>query len=120
MIVICDRYYDSTTAYQGYGRGISLDVIEAINKYATNGLVPDLTFFLDIPIKEIEKRMSAAKNNKDRMESSGIEFYERVREGYLKIAKTESRYFILNGLEPIDEIHEKIWQIVENILASKK
>ena len=64
MVVICDRYYDSTTAYQGYGRGISPDVIHAINQYATGGLVPDVTFFLDIPIREIEKRMNSAKTNK--------------------------------------------------------
>jgi dTMP kinase len=120
MVVICDRYYDSTTSYQGYGRGIALDVIQAINKYATSGLTPDLTFFLDIPIKEIEKRMTAAKTNKDRMESNGIEFYERVREGYLQLAKTETRYCVLNGLQPIDELHEQIWQHVENEITKEK
>jgi dTMP kinase len=120
MVVLCDRYYDSTTAYQGYGRGITLDVIQTINRYATGGLVPTLTFFLDIPIREIEKRITAAKTNKDRMESSGIEFYERVREGYLQIAKNESRYIILNGMQPIDDLHECIWQHVADTLATKQ
>jgi dTMP kinase len=120
MVVLCDRYYDSTTAYQGYGRGIALDVIQTINRYATGGLTPNLTFFLDIPIREIEKRIAAAKTNKDRMESSGIEFYERVREGYLQIAKNESRYIILNGMQPIDELHECIWQYVAGALTTKK
>ena len=87
MAVLCDRYYDSTTAYQGWGRGISLEVISAINRYAADDLVPDITFFLDIPIKEIEKRILRAKKNKDRMESSGLDFYERVRSGYLDLAK---------------------------------
>ncbi len=120
MVVLCDRYYDSTTAYQGYGRGISLEVIHAINTFATGGLVPNLTFFLDIPIREIEKRMTAAKTNKDRMESSGIEFYERVQQGYLQIAKTETRYRIVHGLQPIDDLHEEIWQHVAEALTPKK
>jgi dTMP kinase len=120
MVVLCDRYYDSTTAYQGYGRRIELDVIHTINRYATGGLMPDLTFFLDIPIKEIEKRISAAKTNKDRMESSGTEFYERVRDGYLQIAKTEPRYRIIDGLQPVDDIHEIIYQQAMESLAAKK
>ena len=120
MVVICDRYYDSTTAYQGYGRGIPLDVIQAINRYATGGLVPDLTFFLDIPIREIEKRMHTAKTNRDRMESNGIEFYDRVRNGFLQIAKTESRYCVVNGLQPIDDLHELIWQHVTEAIITQK
>jgi dTMP kinase len=120
MVVICDRYYDSTTAYQGYGRGISLEVINAINRYATGGLVPDLTFFLDIPIREIEKRMMAAKKNKDRMESNGLEFYERTRDGFLKIANEETRCHIIDGMQRIDEVHEIIWQKVSDALEEKK
>ena len=120
MVVICDRYYDSTTAYQGFGRGISLDVIHAINQYATGGLVPDVTFFLDIPIREIEKRMNSAKTNKDRMESSGIELYERVRNGFLQIAQSESRCCVIDGMKPIDDLHELIWQHVTDILFTQK
>jgi dTMP kinase len=120
MVVICDRYYDSTTAYQGFGRGIPLEVIDAINRFATGGLVPDLTFFLDIPIREIEKRMNSAKTNKDRMESNGIEFYERARNGFLQIAKTESRYRIIDGMQPIDDLHELIWQYVTETLSIQK
>jgi dTMP kinase len=120
MVIICDRYYDSTTSYQGFGRGIPLDVIQAINRYATGGLVPDMTFFLDVPIREIEKRMNSVKTNKDRMESNGIEFYERVRNGFLQIAKTESRYRVINGLQPIDDLHELIWQHVTEALSTQK
>ena len=120
MVVICDRYYDSSTAYQGFGRGIPLDVIHAINRYATGGLVPDVTFFLDIPIREIDKRMHSSKSNKDRMESNSIEFYERTRSGYLQIAKTESRYCVIDGLQPIDDLHELIWQHVSEALTRRK
>ena len=120
MEVICDRYYDSTTAYQGFGRGIPLEVIHAINRYATGGLVPDVTFFLDIPIREIERRMRSAKTNIDRMESNGIEFYERTRNGFLQIAKTESRYCVIDGLQPIDDLHELIWQHVTEAIINQK
>jgi dTMP kinase len=120
MDVLCDRYYDSTTAYQGFGRGIPLDMIHAINRYAIGGVIPDLTFFLDIPIREVEKRIASSKSNKDRMESSGIEFYERVRDGYLQIAKEEPRYRVLQGMQPIDEIHELVWQQVAMIVGNKE
>jgi dTMP kinase len=120
MVVLCDRYYDSTTAYQGYGRGIPLEVIDAINRYAVGGLVPDVTFFLDIPIREIEKRIYSAKTNKDRMESSGIEFYERTRNGFLQIAKVESRYCVIDGLQPIDDMHEQVWQHITKVLTTQK
>ncbi len=120
MVVICDRYYDSTTAYQGNGRGISLDVINTLNKFATGGLTPKLTFFLDIPIKEIEKRILTAKKNRDRMESNNIEFYEKVRNGYLQIAEKEQRYCIINGMQAIDDIHELIWQKTTDIISAKK
>ena len=112
MAVLCDRYYDSTTAYQGWGRGISLEVISAINRYASDNLVPDITFLLDIPIKEIEKRILRAKKNNDRMESSGLEFYERVRNGYLDLAKKEPRYRLLDALQTVDDIHDAIWEIL--------
>jgi dTMP kinase len=119
MVVVSDRYDDSTTAYQGYGRGISLEVISTINRYATDNLVPDLTFFLDIPIKEIEKRVLRAKKNKDRMESSGIDFYERVRNGYLELAKKEPRYHLLDGLLTIDDIHDTVWEQVSSRIGKK-
>jgi dTMP kinase len=119
MTVICDRYYDSTTAYQGYGRKIDLTAIAAINKFATDDIEPDLTFFLDIPIREIEKRIVRAKANRDRMESNDMSFYERVRSGYLEIAKQHTRYRILDGLKTIDDLHDEIWQEVDQ-LENKK
>ena len=113
LIVICDRFYDSLTAYQGWGKGISLETIRTVNDCASSGLVPDLTFFLDIPVEEIERRMRRSRTSKDRMESNGKGFYERARQGYHDIAKREPRFRILDGLQPVDVIQEMIWKIVE-------
>lgn len=111
-IVLCDRYYDSTTAYQGYGRGLPLELLTAMNAFATENVVPILTFFLDIPLEEIERRIQVAKLSRDRMEANTREFYERVRNGYLTLARKEQRFRVLNGLESVSELHEKIWKEV--------
>ena len=108
-IVVCDRFYDSTTAYQGWGRGLSLDAIKTINKVAANGLVPAITYFIDIPVSEIELRMVRQKAGADRMEMSGRAFYERVREGFLQLAKEEPRFEVIDGRMSIKEIRQKIW-----------
>jgi dTMP kinase len=113
-VVVCDRYCDSTTAYQGYGRGIDLATIAAINRLATGGTLPDLTFLVDIPIDEIERRKTKAGLAFDRMESSGRSFYERVREGYRALAAAEPhRWVPLDGLRPIADLHEMVWTVVE-------
>ncbi len=112
-IVICDRYYDSTTAYQGFGRDINIEAITRINEIATSGTKPDITFFIDIPIDEITKRCLSTNASIDRMESSGEEFYKKVRQGYLEIAKHEpERFFVIDGLLSVDTIHETIWKII--------
>lgn len=112
-VVICDRYYDSTTAYQGYGRGVNLEDVKRINKIATLGVVPDITFFVDIPIDEIERRIEIAKSSTDRMESSGDSFYERTRKGYFDIAENEpERFHIVDGLKNVEIIHNEIWKVV--------
>jgi dTMP kinase len=114
-VVICDRYYDSTTAYQGYGRGVNLDDVKRINKIATLGIVPDITFFVDIPIDEIKRRIEIAKSSTDRMESSGDNFYERVRKGYFEIAEGEpERFHIMDGLKNVETIHDEIWKVVND------
>ncbi|MDI6778665.1 MAG: dTMP kinase [Bacteroidota bacterium] len=116
-IVICDRFYDSTTAYQGYGRGINIEAITKINEIATMRTKPDLTFFIDIPINEITKRRLSVNTSIDRMESSGEKFYEKVRNGYLEIAKNEpERFFVINGLQDVNTIHDTIWKIISKNL----
>jgi dTMP kinase len=112
-IVVCDRFYDSTAAYQGWGRGLPLDVIRTVNHIAAAGLVPDVTFFMDIPVHEVEERMRKQKSRADRMESSGKGFYETVRKGYLQLAAEEKRFEVVDGLLPVDAVHAIIWERVQ-------
>lgn len=116
MVVICDRFFDSLTAYQGWGKGVSLETIRVINRCASSGLNPDMTFFLDIPVTEVQRRMRRSHASMDRMESNGVEFYERAREGFLDIAKNEPRFHILDGLQPIVTIQETVWNTVSPLL----
>jgi len=110
-IVICDRFVDSTTVYQGYGRGINLEDISIINKISTDGLMPDYTFFLDIDVEEMLSRREIARGVADRMESSGIEFFNRVRNGFWQVAQNSpDRFIVINGKNPIDQIHKEIRQ----------
>jgi len=119
LIVICDRFYDSTTAYQGWGRGLLKEAIATIHQLATSGLVPDLTFFLDLPLSEVEKRMQRSKSGKDRMESNGQGFYEKVREGYLHLARQEKRFVIIDAMQSVETIQETIWQKTEKLVSQK-
>ncbi|HEY6953392.1 MAG TPA: dTMP kinase [Bacteroidota bacterium] len=116
LVVICDRFYDSLTAYQGWGKGVALEAVRVINECASAALVPDLTFFLDIPVAEVERRMQRSHTAKDRMESNGAGFYDRVREGYLDIAKKEKRFHIIDGLQSVETIQESIWTSVRSVL----
>lgn len=109
-IVICDRFYDSTTAYQGYGRGLNLGLIERINRFVCQGIVPGVTFLLDLDPQEAMKRRSGFK---DRMEGQDLDFHRRVREGYLKIARREpGRVVVLQGERSVEELKEIVWKIV--------
>ncbi len=119
VIVLCDRFYDSLTAYQGWGKGIPPETVRAVNEGASQGLTPDLTFFLDIPVEEVERRMRRAHTSKDRMESNGKEFFERVRKGYLQIATSERRFRVIDGLQPLDTIQDLIWKTVVGSLPKK-
>ncbi|HYQ87860.1 MAG TPA: dTMP kinase [Bacteroidota bacterium] len=111
--IVCDRFFDSTTAYQGYGRGLDLQEIAAVNRIATSGTKPDLTVLVDIEVAEIERRRKAAGLAEDRMESAGDHFYDRVRSGYHAIAKAEpSRFVTVDGMRPPEVIHEEIWNII--------
>lgn len=110
-IVLCDRHTDSTVAYQGYGRELEIEQIKMLNNIATSGLKPDLTFIFDIDIDTAQKRVG---KNKDRMESAGIEFFKRVRNGYLEIAKQEpERVKVLDGSKSIETIHNELLEILQ-------
>ena len=105
-IVISDRHTDSSLAYQGYGRGLDVDNIDMLNNIATGGLKPDLTYVFDI---DVETSLQRVGKDKDRMESAGKEFFERVRQGYLKIAQKEpNRVKVINSVDSIENIHKKV------------
>jgi dTMP kinase len=107
--VISDRFHDSTTAYQGFGRAIPLEFVNNITQFAIGETVPDLTFFIDIPIEESERRMSLRKSEElDRIEVSKNGFYEKVRQGYIQLSEKEKRVIRIDGLMSIGEIHERI------------
>jgi len=111
--IISDRFHDSTTAYQGFGRSISLDFVTAINSFAIGDAVPDITFFIDIPVAEAKKRKNLRNSELDRIELSDSGFYEKVREGYLYLAEKENRIKILDGLQTIDEINRQIIDVIK-------
>ena len=105
-IVISDRHTDSSVAYQGYGRQLDVERIDMLNNIATSGLKPDLTYVFDIDVKT---SMARVGKEKDRMESAGKEFFERVRNGYLEIAKKEpNRVKVINSVDSIENIHSKV------------
>lgn len=105
-IVLCDRHTDSTLAYQGYGRGVSLEQLKMLNTLATSGFVPDLTFVFDV---DMETSQSRVGKDKDRMESAGLDFHQRVRQGYLEIAKAEpERVKVINAMDSIENIFEQV------------
>jgi dTMP kinase len=115
-IVMCDRYVDSTTAYQGYGRGIPLETVRLINRIAIGKTFPDITFFIDVSVDTLELRQRQAGKIADRMEIAGREFFERVRNGFLEIAKTEKRFRIIDGDRPEAVITSEIWDILVTVL----
>jgi len=107
--VISDRFHDSSTAYQGYGRGLPVETIMKINNLAIGETVPDLTFFIDIPIDvSIRRKNKKTHNDLDRIEISDSSFFERVRNGYLELAKSEKRFRVLDGTQPIEIVSELI------------
>ena len=115
-VVICDRYADSTTAYQSYGRGLDLAMVNAVNNAATRGLTPDLTILLGMPV---EAGLARKKDKKrDRFEQEDIAFHQRVREGYLKLAASEpKRWLVLDATQSKRKIAELIWQKVSQLLS---
>jgi len=112
--VISDRFHDSSVAYQGYGRGISISSVKEIQNFAINGAVPDITFFINVPLEEISKRrIKHGKDNLDRIELSANQFYQRVQRGYLELCDAESRIKFIDGTKAIEEVHK---QIIKEIL----
>ena len=119
-VVICDRYADCTLAYQGTGRGLDPDTIATLNRIATLGLIPDLTILLDIPVKEAMRRRGCASISEDRIEREESDFHDRVRTGYLTLARLDpGRFLVVDGTQPIDQIEAEIEQIVVEKLKAR-
>lgn len=119
-IVVSDRFADASVAYQGYGRELDLTLIQQLNAMATNGLQPDLTFLLDLPIEIGLQRATASRHNLDRIERETLEFHHRVRTGYLAVAKAEpDRVQVVNATQSVDEIYRQIWSITQVHLPTK-
>ena len=119
IVVVCDRYSDSTTVYQGYGRGLDLTMVETINQTATQGLKPDLTVLLDIPVEAGLARKGRQKP--DRFEQEDIIFHQRVREGFLKLAADEpERWLVIDARQSKAKVTEIIWQRVTLLLQREE
>lgn len=116
-IVISDRYADATFAYQGAGREFSEDTVNQVIALATGGLKPDLTLFFDITVETAIERMSDRSHNKNRMDEETAEFYSRVRDSYLGIARREpERFHVIDAERSIDEIHRDVVELVAQVL----
>jgi dTMP kinase len=118
--VLCDRFADSTVAYQGYGRGVDLELIEEINAVATRGLRPNLTVLLDLPAREGLAR-AAPGGLHDRFEQEDLAFHERVRAGYLELAAREpGRWLVVDAALPFEVVTERIWARLAALLDASE
>jgi len=116
-VVISDRYYLSSFAYQGYGRGLPLRILPRLNRLATGGLVPDLTIIADLPVEEAFARLG---KERDRFEAEAEEFHERVRQGYLRIARRAGkRIRVIDTTRPREEVLEEAWGILVERMESR-
>lgn len=115
-IVICDRFTDSSIAYQGYGRGLGPDTIRDLNQLAINGAVADLVILLDVPVDVgLARREGSVK--KDRMDLQQKDFYQRVHRGYLELAKSApAQYVVIDATAPVAAVASKVWEAVKKLL----
>jgi dTMP kinase len=123
-VVLCDRYAESTLAYQGYGRGLDMEALEAITHFATGGLRPDLIIYLDIEAEAgLHRRQSgrlAGTAEWNRMDQQELEFYRRVRAGYLQMAEAETgRWFVVDATRQVADIRASIGERVRHFLAER-
>ena len=120
-IVLCDRYTDSTLAYQGYGRGIDLKLLRQLNEIANRGVEPDLTLLLDCPVQlglsrtvQRQSNTGSARGREDRFEREEVEFHEKVRAGFLAMARAEpARFRVIDATRPAEQVSREIQSIVE-------
>ena len=124
-IVVCDRFYDSTTAYQGHGRQLDLEAVRAIIEFAVGGTKPDLTLFLqvqpEVSAARLQSRQSALPPVRDRIEEADQDFFERVAQGFSIIAAREpQRVKVIPGAQPAEAVSDAIWKQVQPLLAGRR
>ena len=116
-IVLCDRFIDSSLAYQGFARELGIDQVYEINKFAIGNSLPELTLFIDVPPKVGLERVFTNIRKIDRLDLETLEFHEKVYEGYMLIAKKfKERFKIVDGTQPIEKVVEDAIKIIKNIL----
>jgi len=114
-VIICDRYTDSTVVYQGYGRGLDITQVKQINSIGAQGIMPDITFLLDLPVQSGLERKKNRHN--DRFDAEEIAFHERIRRGFLDLAaRNNKRWLVIDGLQSRKRISEIIWNKIESVL----
>ena len=125
-IVLCDRFIDSTVAYQGYGRGMDIDRLNMLNALATNGLKPDLTILLDLD-PEIGLARATARNiaqnltvSEGRFEAEALEFHQKIRTGFLTISRREKRFWVVNAAQDADAVFADVLKALECLLEEKE
>lgn len=121
-IVLCDRFTDSTIAYQSYGHGLDLDLIKKTEDLSIGNFKPDLTFLLDLPaekgLQRSKKRLNDVNSAEEKFEDLDIGFHEKLREGFLQIAKSEpERVHVIDALQPLEKIAQDIKEITDNVLV---
>ena len=124
-LVVCDRFADATTVYQGAGRGLDMAQLEAVNRFASNGLTPDLTLLLDYPVEEGLQRarlrnQSASLASEGRFELESVTFHRRIRQGYLDLAAREGRFRVIDAIGHEDAVAKRVVTAVDLFLASRR
>jgi dTMP kinase len=119
-VVLCDRFYDSTIAYQGYGRGLDLKQVQAVINFAVGETRPDLTLLLHVPLSVSESRRQnrqATTPERDRFEESGRDFFQRIEKGYLALAASDAkRIKVIDATKSVAEVNEEVWGHVMNVI----
>jgi dTMP kinase len=120
-LVICDRFQEATFAYQGFGRGLDLPLLQRINAFATNGIVPEHTFVFDIPVEIALERLAKTGKAPDRLEQNSKDFFKRVREGYLELAeKNRNRITLIDAVPPADMVFLQVKPHINTIVKGTR
>ncbi|MBN1487382.1 MAG: dTMP kinase [Anaerolineae bacterium] len=120
-LVLCDRYFDSTYAYQGYGRGLSLEMLRMVTGFATGGLVPDLTLFFDVPPAVGLSRRQCSGEALNRLDREALDFHRRVREGYLElVAEEPERWRVIDATASVAVVQDSVRAVLSNWLLLRR